>query len=105
MIKLAREAIVSVKDAEEKAKRVEMAAREKAETIIESAREEVDQYEKRIIKEMSSKSRLIVGIAKSQANKKAQEYLDFAREEFGKLDDTVKNKKKEAIKLIVEQVV
>lgn len=102
---MAREAIISVKDAETKAKKVEQAAKEQADTIIESARKEVDQYEKHTMKEASSKSRLILGIAKSQAKKRAQEYLELTNDEFSRLDEVVKNKKREAIKLILEQVV
>ena len=102
---LARETVDKIKDAELSADKLQEAARKKAEVIIERAKEEASKTLKTTVKEAKSKASLMTGIARSQAKRRAQEYLDSAKEELDMLDNIAKAKKRDAIKLILEQVI
>lgn len=105
MVCLAKSAIDSVKDAELRAEKVKEAATKKAELLIETAQMNADQYDKAVMKEARAKHKLILGIAESQGKKRMKDYLLAANEDKRKLAELVEKRKKEVIKLILEQVI
>jgi V/A-type H+/Na+-transporting ATPase subunit G/H len=102
---LALEAINKVKKAESESEELLKEATEKSKEIINNAKNEAENTYNKILNDANSKRNEIIRKAEDEGNAKAEPILVKGREEISQIKNIPKEKKNNAINLIVERIV